>query len=88
MSEYVAFTPKKEFSDPDSLGVVFVNDDGDFNVRNAVEDGKGYVVVNDPDTIAALDRYTALKRVAISEAESARAPKPSAKPVPPKEEKA
>lgn len=75
MAEQVAFTPKESFKDPDCLGTVFVSDTGDFNVRQAVQDGKGYIVVDDPDVIAVLDRYPALKRVAVSEAQkSAKAP--------------
>jgi hypothetical protein len=80
MSERAAFAPKERFSDPDSLGAVFVNDEGDLNVREAVASSdefgpKGYVVTDDPNQIAALDRYEPLKRVSVSDADDAAKPK-------------
>lgn len=83
MAEQVVFTPKESFSDPDSLGTIWVSDEGDLNVREAVADGKGYIVAEDPDLVAALDRYSALKRASMADVEKAhkqKAPPKGAKP--------
>ena len=77
MSDSVAFAPKVEYSDPDCLGTIFVSDSATLNVREAVQEGKGYVVADDPETIAALDRYEAMKRVSLSEVEAKQTKKPS-----------
>lgn len=74
MSDHAAFAPKERFSDPDSLGTVYVSDEGDLNVREAVASSddygrEGYIVTDDPAVIAALDQYEPLKRVTLSEAE-------------------
>lgn len=71
MAEQVAFTPKESFKDPDSLGTIYVSEEGDLNVREAVVKGKGYIVAEDPELIAALDRYEPLKRASIEAAEKA-----------------
>lgn len=73
VSDSAAFAPKQEFSDPDCLGTIFVNDTSDLNVREAVARGKGYIVTADPDAIRALDSYPAVKRVSLTEAEHASA---------------
>lgn len=78
MSERAAFAPKERFSDPDSLGTIFVTDEGDLNVREAITSSDlygpaGYLLTDDPAQIAALDRYEPVKRVAVSEAEQAAA---------------
>lgn len=78
MSERAAYAVKERFSDPDSLGTVFVNDEGDLNVREAVQGGNGYIVTDNTAQIAALDRYEPLKRVALSEAEGAQSAEPLA----------
>lgn len=75
MSERAAFAPKERFSDPDSLGTVFVSDAGDLNVREAIASREsygreGFIVTSDSAEIAALDRYEPVKRVALSEAEA------------------
>ena len=87
MAERAAYAPKERFSDPDSLGTVFVSDEGDINVREAVASGdehgpKGFVVTDDPAVIAALDRYEPLKRVALADAEAAAEKKSPAKSAP------
>lgn len=84
MSERAAYAPKEGFKDPDQLGAVFVNDEGDINVREAVASSdefgpKGYIITDDPNQIAALDRYEPLKRVSVSDAEAAAKPKASAR---------
>jgi hypothetical protein len=66
MSDTVAYAPKAAYADPDCLGAVFVNDTTDVNVRELVTaSADGTFVVSDPDTIAALDRYEPVKRVAV-----------------------
>lgn len=81
MSERAAFAPKERFSDPDQLGAVFVSDlAGDINVREAVAEGDGFIVTDDPRVITALDGYEPLKRVSLDEAES----KPAKKAAPKK----
>lgn len=74
MSERAAFAPKERFSDPDCLGTIYVSDDGDLNVRDAVASDEllgpaGFIVTEDPAQIAALDHYEPVKRVAIPEPE-------------------
>jgi hypothetical protein len=77
LSERAAFAPKERFSDPDSLGTIFVSDEGDLNVREAIQGyvrgPVGYIVTDDPAQIAALDRYEAVKRVSVTEVEQAEA---------------
>lgn len=66
----MAYAPKVAFQDPDALGAVFVSDEADFNVREAVTNSPhkdGTFVVSDPRVIARLDAYEALKRVAVPE---------------------
>lgn len=77
--ERAAFTPKAS-ADLDCLGAVFISDEGDLNVREAVENGKGYIVSDDPAVIAVLDRYEPLKRVSVTEAEQAQNPSAPPKP--------
>lgn len=77
MSDHAAFAPKERFSDPDSLGTIFVSDEGDLNVRDAVASDEllgpaGFIVTDDPAQIAALDGYEPLKRVNVPEPKSAR----------------
>jgi hypothetical protein len=73
MAERAAYAVKERF-DEDSLGTVFVSDAGDLNVREAVAAGDaygpaGFLVTDDPNEIAALDRYEPLKRTTLQEAE-------------------
>lgn len=73
MADQAAFEPKAEFSDPDSLGTIYVSVDGDFNVREAVEAGGGVIIATDPKLIERLDAYEPLKRVAVARAEEVQA---------------
>lgn len=75
MEHAVAFAPKVEFSDPDALGTVFVNDTMDFNLREALEDGNGYIITDVPAVISRLSTYDPLKSVSLQEAQDAQAPK-------------
>ena len=89
MSERAAFAPKDRYSNPDSLGAVFVNDDISVNIREAVRLGvdaedqelgvqpspRGFIVTDHPAVIAVLDNYEPLKRVALADAETAAKPK-------------
>lgn len=89
MTDTAAFAPKAEFSDPDSLGTIFVTDAGDFNVREAVKEGGGVIIATDPRLIERLDAYEALKRVSVDRAEETQAevasdPEPEVEPDPPK----
>jgi hypothetical protein len=73
MAERAAYAVKERFED-DSLGTVFVSDAGDLNVREAIASGDthgpaGFLVTEDPNEIAALDRYEPLKRTTLQEAE-------------------
>lgn len=62
----VAFAPKEAFKDPDALGAVYVNDSVSVDVRERVAESEdGVFVVDNPAVIAALDKYTPLKRVKV-----------------------
>jgi hypothetical protein len=73
MAERAAYAVKERFEE-DSLGTVFVSDAGDLNVREALASSDthgpaGFLVTEDPNEIAALDRYEPLKRTTLQEAE-------------------
>jgi hypothetical protein len=83
MSDTVAYAPKAAYADPDCLGAVFVNDTTDVNVRELVTaSADGTFVVSDPDTIAALDRYEPVKRVAVPDQATAPEAEPAAPAAP------
>jgi hypothetical protein len=63
-----AYTPK-EGVEPEQLGTVFVHDSLTINVREAVQEGGGYIVTDDDTAMRVLDDYAPIKRVAVSEAE-------------------
>lgn len=74
MAERAAFALKERL-DQDSVGTVFVSDEGDLNVREALASGdafgrEGVLITDDPAQIAALDRLAALKRVSLQDAEA------------------
>lgn len=81
--EQAAFAPKAEFTDPDSFGTVFVNDGLEFNLREALKRGKGYIITDVPAIISRLSTYEPLESVPVDEAREAQeTSRPAAKPQP------
>jgi hypothetical protein len=64
-----AFAPKSGFEDPDTHGTIFVSDGVSINVRDALTEGGGTIITDDPALINVLDAYEPLKRVSVSAAE-------------------
>jgi hypothetical protein len=66
MTDQVAFAPKVGV-DNDALGVIFVNDTTEVNVRALVEDSSDgvFVVPGTSPAVRQLDAYEPLKRVAV-----------------------
>jgi hypothetical protein len=69
----------KENAEPEQAGTVFVHDGLTINVREALEEGNGYIVTEDEAAIRVLNDYAPIKRVQVSEAEEGRKKKAAAK---------
>ena len=62
----VAFALKAGY-DSDCVGAVFVNNQRDFNIREALQEGNGQILTDDPLIIERLDGLDTLKRVSAAD---------------------